>query len=140
MFLHVKFHDNDFSQPLTEALEDLWKYINENNGHITKHRSVIEMFQALSDSKLLKAMVVRLWTLKSIACHVEWECRGLHWGKLNIEMPDWVGDDGEVLPIEDKYTKYLSTMSIEFVKNKSDDDENGEHGWIDLNTGYVFIT
>ena len=140
MFLHVKFHDNDFSQPLTEALEELWNYINENNGSMTKHRSVIEMFQALDDSKLLKAMVIRLWTLKSIARHVEWECRGLHWEKLNIEMPNWVDVDKEVLPVEDEYTKYFNAMSIEFVKHKSTDDENGEHGWIDLNTGYVFIT
>lgn len=140
MFLHVKFHDNDFSFPLVDALKELWNYTNDNNGHKTKHHGLIEMFIALNERGILKALIVRLWVLKAMAIHVEWETRGLHYEEPHIKVPDWIGADKNSLPIVDKYTDYFNEMSLEFVKNSSDVNNNGEHGWLDLNTGYVFNT
>jgi hypothetical protein len=81
MYLEIKGHDNDFGWPLVEALEELWKFIRENNSECffdteinnieEKFISPNDLFQCLNNKGHLVPLIHRTWVLRTYLRDVE---------------------------------------------------------------------
>lgn len=142
MYLQVKFHDNDFSFPLEEALEELWCYIREHNasyyqtGGEDPSKLPETLFKQLHAAGQLVPMINRMWVLRVLSREVETMTRHLGDGINIYSKKEWLDD---LQPIKDTYTEYFGKFDIEFHKSRSNEFENGEDGWLDLETGKTFL-
>ena len=133
-YLEVSFHDNDFGIPVTAALERLWKYVNDNNGHLTNYLPGI--FYKLHESEHLSAFVRRLFVLEHLSRHIEFRTRGLHRRGLPptnpavppLDKPDTVEHTNEYLKFEFRFHSDLGF---------TESDQNYESAAVDLETGEV---
>jgi len=139
MYLEIKFHDNDFTFPLQEALEFLWEYIKDNNGKYFSNGTPEKPFLYLHKANQLIPLINRTWALTTLLREVETMTRNIDEGGVNkYSKVDWL--EKEVGPIQETHSKYLNEFDIEFHEEKNNEDQNGEHGWLNLTTGHATLT
>lgn len=141
MYLLLKFQDNDFSFPMRDALEGFWQYIKDNNEIYFSNKNdkyPRQVFERLHNAGQLIPLLCRTWVLHTLLREVETATRHINEdGISKYSKEDWMSNN---TPVEDTYTKYLGTFSIEFHKNKDDEYQNGEYGWLDLYSGEATVT
>lgn len=129
-YLEVTFGDNDFGRPVIDALTRLWKWMHESNGHHGKPMG--ELFKKLHNEGILLKMVNRLVDSEYIAQDVEFATRGVH------NMEEWPESHRHKIPttLRSIATPYLS-LELRLHSNKRFTKEwkNGEHAWLNLQTG-----
>jgi hypothetical protein len=135
MFLEFKFHDNDFSWDAIEILTKIWGWVEGDiKSHSLSHnnRTVPEAFKYLHERNLLAPMVKKMMVLSATAHDVEWATRGLHDSKYTSQ--DKIKPASERVPF---FEEYFDEIEIEFHDNGefTIKDENGEHSWLDLDSG-----
>lgn len=136
MYLKFKFHDNDFSFPIQDALECFWEYVKDNNGKYWSNKNALHPampFQQLNEVGQLLPLLIRTCTLHTLLREVETATRNLkEEGVSKYFVEDWMK---EILPLQDTYSKYFSEATIEFVKDGDFTWNNGEDCWLNLWTG-----
>lgn len=130
MFLNISFGDNDFGFPMHDALRRLWNYIHENNAHLLKKEALADLFKKLHKCGALLTMVERLFLLEIECQQVEFRTRGLYnttkWQEHKVTVPT-------KLAIHKQYFN----LRITLLKDKPKKWKNGEHAWVNLETGEV---
>lgn len=137
-YLEIKFHDNDFCNPMRNALERLWKWVQINNCQHDTVRTIPDMFMELHNHGILSEMFHRLWVLETLSNSVEFATRGLHYEKIywgsSAKFEKSLADELKF------YENYLRA-DIEFHENGDFMTKwyNAEHGALDLWTGETYI-
>lgn len=134
-YLEIKFHDNDFSHCGSLAVQQLWKYIAENNRHMLSGEALTDVFKKLHKAGALESMIRRLWVLEILKTRVEWKTRGLYYdNQPAFSSVKW--DEKAITdPIQDTFSDYL-TFDIEFHESDTFIEwSNGEHIWLNIETG-----
>ena len=143
MFLEVKFHDNDFGRAMTSSLERLWKWVVSNNGHMTprsKYLTISEIFLKLHEKEALEHIFKRMFVLESMLSNIEFETRGLY--HKEDSYPFWKEgkkiDSDKMIETLKHYYGYMN-IKIEFHNDKefAKEWQNGEHAWLNIDTGEV---
>lgn len=134
MYLELKFHDNDFSIPMFEAISELYKYIKENN----YDKKPLDIFKGLHNANQLIPMINRLCVLRTLAREVETMTRAIKdEGVWETFKAPWLDN---LVPISEKYTEYFRRdLCVEFHEKRHNEFQNGEHIWLDLDSGKVNI-
>jgi len=139
LYVEVLFGDNDFGAHFESALKQIWKWIYCSNRHLLhdrwpreeNERSMSDLFRKLHNVSKLKEMILYLFTTHYLGGHVEFATRGLHRkGQLGL-------DQEFKFPVIDTISSYFSNIEIvlhddgAFMKK----DQNGEHAWLNCETG-----
>lgn len=126
MFLEVRFHDNDFSQRFMYILDTLWKYIKEKKP-FSDERTIAELFFDLHTCRCLQPMLVSMIAAEAT----------IHSVRRAAAMS--VYETSRKYPTNEFYTKYFKDIELEFHKTNKFIEEwhNGEHYWLDLDSGTV---
>lgn len=138
MFLEIKSHDNDFSHRFIEALTEIWNLVSDQ--HINKFRPdtrIVEVvFKDLIDKGIILPALIRLVALKSVESSICWEITKASIVSKAFEQPEWVPGGVGFCTIE-HYTNYFSDISLELHDTDAFtySNENGEHCWLNLDTG-----
>lgn len=135
-YLEVDYHDNDYGWPVKAALERLWGYLHENNGHLLKGKPLSSVFVSLHRAGSLVTLIERLYCLEDMAGDVEYLTRGLHfmgrfpveWKKARIKSPG-----------EFSHKNTYLTFKLHFRKTDKEINkwQNGEVAYLELETGKV---
>ena len=133
-YLEVIFGDNDYGRPVADGLRRLWVYVHQNNAHLSKE-PLSKMFTFLHAKGFLAPLLSRLVDAEYLAGKVEFATRGVYSRKEKFV------DDGHFdIPtaMESITSRYL-TLELRFRRNKTFANkwQNGEHAWLDLETGKV---
>lgn len=133
IFIEVAFGDNDFGFPIVAALKRLWGYVHKNNAHLVESnsRTVPQMFYELHKHSALETMIKRLFVLETLCGSVEFKTRGLAYKKVDWKEKIIKGPHGFK-----GHDNYLG-CAVKFHKTKKFTHkwQNGEHAWLDLETG-----
>lgn len=134
-YLEVKFHDNDFTSDILNALDKLFDWITIQKTHFSTERTVAEMFHILNNGKILEPMIRKIVTLNASGHDVEWATRGLY--SKDHTVNDTIKPASEnVKDLEE----YFEDLTIEFHADNDmiNTDENGEHCILNMETGEIF--
>lgn len=138
MYLELIFHDNDFTKDIYWALYKIWRWVKDdfdiNSCSGPDRRSVADSFKFLHERGKLLPMIKKMITVYAITHDVLWTTNGLYSKKYDvIPLPslEFVIEDAK------KYEPYFDKIDIKFHEDNEfiKEHHNGEHGWIDLNTG-----
>lgn len=136
-FLEIAGHDNDFTQPCEEALKQLWEWMNENNGWVKDsngNHQLVKYFKLMHKEGNLKPAIKKLWILRTIAYRVENLTRCLYMAPKTWSSHDEKPGPEEYIFLEDYLDfKIYFRQRDKFIAK----DKNGEHAWLDLETGEV---
>jgi len=122
-YLEIDFKDNDFCNPVQDALKKLWQFVNDNILN-WKGKTEEEVIVHLNEVDLLKPILARLIDLEYMANEVEWITRS-----VNKEPPPVMGS------ITDRYLTF--TLIFHEGKEFLDEWQNMEHAALGLKNGVV---
>lgn len=137
MFLEFKFHDNDFSWDAIQSLSIIYRWVkNDIDSHSlsSNNRTIPEAFEYLHERGLLLPMVKKMIVLNATNHDVEWATRGLHNSEYTLQ--DKIKPASERVPF---FEEYFDKIELAFHDNGEFTlkNENGEHAWLDLDSGRV---
>jgi len=139
IYMKVNFYDNDYGQPVTNAIKRLWTWIHKNNAHCLRSkgkgdthfsdRTLSDIFIELNNVDALVPMIERLIDSEYIAFDVEFSTRGLYWDSV-----DW--KEKKIPKKMKRCTDYLN-VDVSFQKTYSKNWQNGEVLILNTETGKV---
>ena len=137
-YLRVSFGDNDFGIPVSDALQRVWLWVNENNSHLLEGRTVADLFELLHKQGALSVLLERAIDAEYHYRDVEFATRSLY----TIDFPDSLPINWENHVVKKEFrsiTDEYLTIDLSFHDDKKFAQEwaNGEEAALDLQTGEV---
>lgn len=138
-FVRVEFHDNDFGNPVSQALARMWNNIHENNSHLLPPSKLAITYQDMIESGLFLAALNRAVDAEYHYGPTEGVTRSLY--LATSEEYRQIKMKNVTKPFRSITGDYLNiTVSIhdnlDFVPV---DGDNGESAWLNVTNGTVHI-